>query len=195
MKIFDVSEFQALGIVKHLVEEGAEGVIVKLGETVNGIPELDPKFIEHVNAVVAEGLPYGIYFVTHAHSNEEAIAEAQWINDKVYEYLNGTEPALGVWLDAEVDSVKTTNTHGYLIAAINKMTEWGFKNVGIYAGYSFFISYLHLEELGQKNIPIWVAQYGYYENSLKSEYPNMNHVAWQYTETYNNENLDCSEWY
>ena len=45
MKVFDLSEFQPDDRVYTLAEEhDADGVILKLGETLSGTPTLDPKF-------------------------------------------------------------------------------------------------------------------------------------------------------
>lgn len=194
MKVFDISEFQDIDIWDTLIDEDVEGVIINMGETISGDQELDNSFCDHANAAVSNNIPYGIYFVTHAHSIEEAEQEAQWINDMVYQYLNGQEPELGVWIDCEVSTIKMMATHTYIMKMIEKLKSFGFSQVGIYASYSFFTDYFDLQELEELQIPIWVANYGRV-NYLKEEYPNLNHVGWQYTETYNGMNLDADEWY
>lgn len=87
--VYDISDAQPLDRVKTLVAGGtANGFILKLGETLNGVPTLDDNFITFVNDVVAAGLPYGIYYVSHARNLEMFMMEAQWINDRIAEYLN-----------------------------------------------------------------------------------------------------------
>lgn len=196
MKVFDVSEFQPDGRIQELVGLGAEGIILKLGETINGEPELDEKFIQFVNETVAAGLPYGIYYVSHARDEDMFMTEASWINDKVAELLGGQEPELGTWWDMEVPVVCRDDIWPGLRDAIGTMqTWWNSDKIGIYAGYSYFNQYLPMDELAYYGIPLWVAQYGYYENSLKEEHPECRHVAWQYAETYNGLNQDANEWY
>lgn len=181
MKVYDISEYQPDNRVQELVKAGAEGIILKLGETSNGIPELDLKFIKFVNEVVVAGLPYGIYYVSHAHNMDDFMAEARFINDKVYELLNGKEPELGTWWDMEVNAVKRNDVLPQLRDAIGTMQLWWHSNkIGIYAQYSYFYDYLDFAELKYYGIPVWVAQY-YHENSLKAEHPELEHVAWQFT--------------
>lgn len=162
---------------------GAEGIIVKIGETLNGVPTIDDNFVEHINATVAAGLPYGIYYVSHAIDGDKLMEEAQWINDMMANYLNGEVPELGVWWDMEVYNVKRMSISQELLDTIGTMQAWwhGCQKIGIYAQYSYFIDYIDLEKYAQYQIPIWVAQYCYPENSLMTEYPNLHHVAWQWT--------------
>ena len=91
MKVFDISDFQPDDRVGQLVAQGAEGIILKLGETLHGTPTLDSKFIQFVNDVVAAGLPYGIYYVSHARDMAGFMEEAKFINDQVYNLLGGHE--------------------------------------------------------------------------------------------------------
>ena len=65
--VFDLSEYQPDDRVQELLSENPEGFILKLGETISGTPSLDPKFVQFVNEITAAGLPYGIYYVCHAH--------------------------------------------------------------------------------------------------------------------------------
>lgn len=196
MLVFDISDCQPDGRVQELIELGAEGFILKLGETICGEPEIDEKFIQFVNEVVDAGLPYGIYYVSHARDMDMLIMEAQWINDQVAELLGGQEPELGTWWDMEVPVVCRDDIWPELRDAIGTMqTWWSSDKIGIYAGYSYFNEYLPSEELSYYGIPIWVAQYGYHENSLKEEHPEFNHVGWQYAEEYAGMSQDVNEWY
>ena len=79
--------------------------------------------------------------------------------------------------------------------AIGTMQSWwnNSQKIGIYAQYSYFNQFIDLAELAQYQIPVWVAQYGYHENSLKAEHPELHHVAWQFTT--NDETQDENEWY
>jgi len=193
-RVFDISEWQSSGTVQQIVNLGAEGVILRIGVTYGGVPNLDDKFIEFVNEVVAAGLPYGIYYYSKMQNYEMAEMEIQWINDRVYELLNGQEPPLGVWLDMEDEATKFDGVYEIVKWSINKMKEWGFKKVGIYTGYSYANSFMDLDDLEELQIPMWIANYDSV-NWLKEEHPGLNHVGWQYTESFEDNILDCSEWY
>jgi hypothetical protein len=157
---------------------------------------MDEKFVQFANEVVAAGLPYGIYYVSHARNMDMFMMEAQWINDKVAELLNGQEPELGTWWDMEVPVVCRDGIWPELRDAIGTMqTWWNSDKIGIYAGYSYFNQYLPANELSYYGIPVWVAQYGYHENSLKAEHPELHHIAWQYAEEYEGLSQDVNEWY
>lgn len=193
--VYDISDAQPLDRVKTLVAGGtANGFILKLGETLNGVPTLDDNFITFVNDVVAAGLPYGIYYVSHARNLEMFMMEAQWINDRVAEYLNGVEPSLGTWWDMEVDSVKRNDVWPQLKDAIGTMEDWWKSNkIGIYAStYSYIYPYLPLDELKNYNIPLWPAQYNI-ENDLKRDHPELRVIGWQFTD--NNQTQDENKWY
>ena len=198
-KVFDLSEFQPDDRISYLVENAqADGFILKFGETVCGQPELDPKFVMFVNEVVAAGLPYGIYYVSHARNQDDFMMEAEWINDKMYELLGGSFPVLGIWWDVEVEAVCRHDVWPQLRDAIGTMQSWYEANkqkIGIYSGYSYFNQYLDFAELAYYQISLWVAQYGYHENSLMAEHPELKHVAWQYAETYGGLHQDVNEWY
>lgn len=193
--VFDISEFNPNNRIQELIATGrADGFILKLGETIRSMPELDPKFIKFVNEVVAAGLPYGVYYVSHARDMNMFMMEAQWINDRVAEYLNGEEPSLGTWWDMEVEAVQRSDVWPQLRDAIGTMQGWwnNSKKIGIYAGYSYIKQYLDLRELADYQIPLWPAQY-YKENSLKLEYPELKHVGWQFTD--GNGYQDENKWY
>lgn len=192
MSVFDISEFQPDDRVQSLNNQGADGIIVKIGEAM----ELDPKFVRFVNDCVACGVLYGVYYVSHAHNADEMMQEAKWINDTIYSYLGENNlPKLGIWWDMEVGSVQRGDVWPDLRDAIGTMQSWypGYDKVGIYAQYSYFTQYIDMDALAYYDIPVWVAQYGYYENSLKAEYPACHHVAWQFTT--HGETQDENEWY
>ena len=196
--VFDISEFQPSGRVQELKELGAEGIILKIGETLSGEPTLDEKFVTFVNDCVDEGIPYGIYYVSHAQDADKFMEEAQWINDTMYNYLGGEFPELGIYFDLEVSSVCRNDVWNDLKDVIGTMQSWYLDNkdkIGIYASYSYFNQYMPLDDLAYYGIGIWQAQYGYHENSLMAEHPELNHVGWQYSDSYNGMNQDVNEWY
>ena len=196
-KVFDVSEYQPEDRVRHLIEtESPDGFIIRLGETLEGVPVLDEKFIQFVNEVVEAGIPYGIYYASHAKDMDMFKVEANYINNQMYELLNGKLPELGVWWDVEVPVLMREDMWPQLRDIIGTMESWyGTMKIGVYSGYSFFNQWVDFDELAYYGIPVWVAQYGYPENSLKAEHPELKHVAWQYADEYGELSQDVNEWY
>jgi len=196
-KVFDVSEYQPEDRVRHLIEtESPDGFIIRLGETLEGVPVLDEKFIQFVNEVVEAGIPYGIYYASHAKDMDMFKMEANYINNQMYELLNGKLPELGVWWDVEVPVLMREDMWPQLRDIIGTMESWyGTMKIGVYSGYSFFNQWVDFDELAYYGIPVWVAQYGYPENSLKAEHPELKHVAWQYADEYGELSQDVNEWY
>lgn len=196
-KVFDVSEYQPDDRVQYLIEnESPDGFIIRLGETLNGEPVLDEKFIQFVNEIVEAGIPYGIYYASHAKDMDMFKVEANFINNQMFELLNGKLPELGVWWDIEVPNLMREDMWPQLRDIIGTMEHWyNTMKIGVYSGYSFFNQWMDLGELAYYGIPVWVAQYGYPENSLKAEHPELKHVAWQYADECNGLSQDVSEWY
>lgn len=196
MSVFDLAHWQPADRIAELVEGGnCDGVILKLGErnVKTGEIELDPMFITHVNEAVRFGLPYGIYIMGRANNEAEALEEAEWVNDRVAELLNGVAPSLGTWFDLERPEVKRDYIHEDIMNAIDTMHEWwgGNNTIGIYASYSYFHDYLNMDDLIARQLPVWTAQHGDKNRLLDEGYPNV--VAWQFTnhDDYQDENV----WY
>lgn len=195
MIVFDISTWQPDNMVSKLVDLGADGIILRLGLTYGGKPELDDKFAMFLEQVKGTGLPHGIYYYSKMQNFDMAKMEAQFINDKVYEFYGGySEPPLGTWWDMEDDKTKISGIHEMTMYGVNTLVSWGFKTVGIYAGYSYFHDYLDIYDLSRRQTPLWVANYSS-KNWLKEEHPDLNFHGWQFTETYDGNVLDGNEWY
>ncbi len=194
MKVIDISGWQKWIDWQAVKDAGIEGVILKIGEHY----KLDEKFIEHVNNAVAYGLRYGVYYYAHANSIDEAIDEAVWVDKQIKTYLNGKNPPLGIWYDAEDKSLLQSNINpAYMIGNfINKLNELGYNYVGLYSSYNWLTNIIDIDLLADY-IPIWVAQYGYPENSFAMENPDRTCKIWQYTdnEKIGNMRLDCNIYY
>lgn len=193
--VYDISEWQPDDRVAELAEHGADGIILKLGETIRGEQELDPKLYHFYNECKKYNIPVGLYFVSHAHNADEFMQEAQWCNDEIFNLMQGELPT-SFWWDLEVEAVKRNDVWDDLKDVFGTQQSWYPEikdNIGIYASYSYFTTYLPLRELAYYGVGIWSAQYGYHENSLKEEYPALNHIGWQYSDT--NGYQDVSEWY
>ena len=196
MSVFDLSRWQPADRIQELVDGGnCEGVILKLGErnVDTGEIELDPMFITHVNEAVRLGQPYGIYLMSRARNAEEAIEEAQWINDKVAELLNGEEPVLGTWWDLERKEVIREDIWPDIRDAIGTMQSWwNSDKIGVYASQYYLEQYVGANELAYYGIPVWEAQYGNV-NKFRDDHPELRHILWQFTT--NNNYQDENIWY
>ena len=194
MKVIDISAWQENIDWKAVKDIGIGGVIIKIGEKTH----LDDMFITHVNNAVTYNLPYGIYYYAHASTIDEAIAEANWVDKQIKTYLNGKNPELGIWYDAEDESMFKNNINvAYMIGNfINRLNELNYNYVGLYSSYNWLTNIIDLNLLADY-IPIWTAQYRYHENSFAIENPNRICRLWQYTdsEQIGDMQLDCNIYY
>ena len=194
MKVFDISCWQDDNIVPKLKDMGADGVILRLGYTSYGQPTVDEKLEKFYHDTVTYNIPVGFYYYSKMRDYHDAHKEAEFINDKVYELLQGENPPLGLWLDMEDNTTKYYGIDEVSYQARDILSSWLFDQVGIYASYSYFKEFYNMSVLENQQIPIWVANYDR-KNWLKEEYPNLNWYGWQFTESYDGHSLDCSEWY
>ena len=194
LKVIDISAWQENINWQAIKDADIKGVIIKIGEKTH----LDDMFITHVNNAAKNNLPYGIYYYAHASTIDEAIDEANWVDNQIKTYLNGKNPELGIWYDAEDNSMlKSSNNIAYIIGNfINRLNEFGYNYVGLYSSYNWLTNVIDLNLLADY-IPIWTAQYGYHENSFAIENPNRICRLWQYTdcEQISNMQLDCNIYY
>lgn len=192
-QVVDISAWQEKLNWQKLKTNNIQGVIIKIGE----YNYLDEMFISHVNNAITYNLPYGIYYYAHASTIDEAIAEANWVDKQIKTYLNGQNPPLGIWYDAEDKSILKNNINvAYMIGNfINQLNELDYNYVGLYSSYNWLTNIIDLNLLADY-IPIWSAQY-YHENSFKLEYPNRICKIWQYTDHKQIDDmiLDCNIYY
>lgn len=190
MKIVDISAWQDNFDWDYFISLGVEGVIIKIGE--NNC--LDSMFVEHVNNAVAHGLPYGIYYYTHASSYDEAVADADSVAGWISEYLNGQTPELGIWYDAEDNSMLNGDVTATCMAFLNRLTDYGHQYQGIYASWNWLSKegahHIDVDALPEY-VPLWSAQYNSYDN-LSDEYPGRVRI-WQYTDNFHG--VDCDVYY
>ena len=188
-KVVDISAWQENLNWQALKRANIKGVIIKIGE----YHHLDDMFITHVNNAVAYNLPYGIYYYAHT----AIIDKANWVDMQIKTYLNGQNPPLGIWYDAEDKSMLKYNINvAYMIGNfINRLNELNYNYVGLYSSYNWLINIIDLNLLADY-VPIWTAQY-YHENSFKLEYPNHICKMWQYTNCKKIDDicLDCNIYY
>ena len=185
LNLIDISAWQQHINWQAILDAHIDGVIIKLGEYTN----LDEMFIRHVNDAVEYNLPYGVYYYAHAQTISESINEALWVDQMIKTYLDGENPPLGIWYDAEDESLLQSPINpAYMIGNfINKLNELDYNYVGLYSSYNWLTNIIDLNLLADY-IPIWVAQY-YHENSFKQEHPERICKIWQYTDSKQIDNM------
>lgn len=182
MKVLDLSAWQENVDWQGLVDEGIEGVILKIGER----NHMDDMFVDHVNKAVEYGLKYGVYYYAHASSYDEAVDEADIVGGWIEEYLRGETPELGIWYDAEDKSMLSGDVTACCLAFMNRLTDYGHQYNGIYSGWNWLSEegahHINMDDLPDY-VPYWVAQYNR-RNDLLIERPDKNIRIWQYTDHY-----------
>lgn len=193
MNVIDVSDWNDHINWSHMIDEGVEGVIVKISEG-RTLSELHGK---HIAAASARGLSWGVYCYTHAQTTERAEEEAE----VVIEALNALgcgAPELGIWFDVEdpevlaLDKENLTAVCSAFISACNAKDY----QAGIYASLYILETSIGVEDLADY-VPYWCAQYGTSECGFRDSYPDNILAGWQWTDRYSigGENYDMSEWY
>lgn len=193
MKVIDISDWNDHINWSHMIDEGVEGVIVKISEG-RTLSELHGK---HISAAAARGLPWGVYCYTHAKTAARAEEEAEAVMDAL-NALGCGAPELGIWFDVEdpevlaLDKENLTAVCSAFISACNAKDY----QAGIYASLYTLETFIGVEELADY-VPYWCAQYGVSECGFRDSCPDNILVGWQWTDCYSigGQNYDMSEWY
>lgn len=192
MKVIDVSGWNNDIDWSHLINEGVEGVIVKISEG-RTLSELHGK---HIASASARGLPWGVYCYTHAQTTARAEEEAAVVIEAL-DALGYGAPPLGIWIDVEApetigqDREDVTAICSAFISACNAA---GY-SAGIYASLSTITDCMNLDDLADY-VPVWIAQYAK-QCDFHDYFPNRILAGWQYTDSFDvdGNKYDMSEWY
>ena len=193
MKVIDISDWNDHVNWSHMIDEGVEGVIVKISEG-RTLSELHGK---HISAAAARGLPWGVYCYTHAKTAARAEEEAEAVMDAL-NALGCGAPELGIWFDVEdsevlaLDKEDITAICSAFITACNAADY----QAGIYASLYTLETSIGVEDLADY-VPYWCSQYGASECGFRDSYPDNILAGWQWTDCYSigGQNYDMSEWY
>jgi len=189
MKGIDISAWQENIDWQAVGDAGIEFVVVKLGE--NG--RVDPMFVQHINDAISKGLKIGVYLYSHATTVDEAIAEADFVNEQIKTYLDGKCPEIGIWFDVEDPGIEAAGVDITALCSefINQLQAAGYKYVGVYSSYNWLTNG-NIDTSRLPDTPIWVAQYNY-----ECNYEGPNLKVWQYTDSLNigGINFDGNEYY
>lgn len=190
----DVSSHQSRIDWGLVSKAGIDFAILRVGYGDNWKSQDDVQFLNNVNGVTNNHIPYGVYiysYATNLHGNSSLNADSASIDSEIAHTLrllnsiNDNQKQyfkLPVFLDMEDDSTKyigksrLTQFADYFCGAIEQN---GYK-CGVYANKNWLTTYLDSKYLVDK-YDIWLAHYtdGYYD---MSDYTGKYHI-WQYSST------------
>lgn len=193
MNVVDLSDWNDHINWSHMIDEGVEGVIVKISEG-RTLSELHGK---HIAGAAARGLKWGVYCYTHAQSTARAEEEAEVVMDALAALDYGT-PELGIWLDVEASEVLALDKEDITAICSAFITACNAEDyqAGIYASLYTLENFIGVEDLADY-VPYWCAQYGTGECDFHESYPGNILAGWQWTDGYEVDGAlyDMSEWY
>ncbi len=150
--------------------------------------QFDSRFIENLEGLVSEELPFGIYHVAFATTVKEAELEAEYILTALTEY--GSEykdkMSLPIAYDVEVDEISGLSQKqltDVVIAFCSKIYEAGYTPI-VYANGNFFKNHLNLEKLNALSYGFWYASYKSnpnFDEKITISDSNVEPIMWQYT--------------
>lgn len=181
LKIIDLS--QNNGSVDFAKLKGQiDGVILRVGYRGYGwagTMVTDTMFREYASQCNKLGIPLGVYWVTQATSDVEAISEAAYVEAHIRSY----DLALPVFLDSEWGEYQTGTGRAdrlpkkirtqYALTFLCKMRDYGYRT-GLYTGTSWFQTEIDGEAIRADGNAIWLA-------SVENIEPAIPYDAWQYS--------------
>lgn len=179
--IIDISQFNGM-IDFNKVKGHVDGVIIRVGYRGYGSGKIsvDTRAINNLAGATAAGIPVGVYFVTQAISEAEAVGEAVYVLDVIKRY----KISLPVFIDSENGSrigkgradagmISKAKRTAILRSFCEKVKSEGY-TAGIYASESWYNTQLIFADIS--DFYIWVAKYS-------AVSPNVKYNAWQYTDS------------
>lgn len=138
---------------------GVDYVIIRVGyrgSTAGALID-DSRFIANINGAKGAGLKVGVYFVTQAVNDVEAVYEASMVLDRI----KGYSLDLPVFLDVEPsggrgDRIDKATRTSVIIAFCETIRSAGY-SAGVYANKTWLDTKMDASQLG--NYKIWVAHY------------------------------------
>ena len=182
----DVSKFQGEIDWEKVKAEGFEFAIIRLGYRGYGNGQLvtDECFEKNIKAAEAAGLETGVYFLSQALNEEEAVEEAQYAISELERCSNGSL-SYPIVIDSEkikFDSSRTESMNGAertdtVLAFCRTVEDAGYSSA-LYANSKWLTTELDIRRL--TDIDIWYADYQIYDNCEAPLYP-YPFTIWQYT--------------
>jgi GH25 family lysozyme M1 (1,4-beta-N-acetylmuramidase) len=181
-KVIDVSQFNTI-TSWPTVAQSVDAAIIRAGYRGYGSAGTlvtDTAFATNMTQAIAAGLPVGVYFVTQAITEAEAIAEADYVVNLCkpytlkYPIFWDTENGNGG--NGRADSNKLTKAMRTkcAVAFCERIKALGY-TPGIYASQSWFTDQLDYASIASYDA--WVAKYSKTAPTLKD------YAGWQYTDS------------
>lgn len=180
-KVIDLSEFNG-AISWSTVKSHVDGVILRAGYrgySAPGVLVTDKKFKENIKGAIAQNIPVGIYWLSQAISDAEALAEANYLNNLLKSY----DIAYPVYLDSEraepngkgrADQLTKAKRTQYGLTFCQAMRDAGY-TAGLYCSESWYTDCIDGAAFAAASYEIWIAKYS-------SAKPSIGCGAWQYTD-------------
>ena len=163
-KVRDISKWNTVTNYASVVKE-SDGVIVRIAYRGSSTGKIvaDPSAEAHINGLLKNNCPIGIYFFDNAITKEEAIEEAEYCIQFIKK--NNLKLSFPVIIDSEygnkektgrADKLSKEKRTDNILAFIDVINKAGYQ-AAIYASDSWFVE--HLEFGRVKNCKRWVAAY------------------------------------
>lgn len=189
-KGIDVSHHQG-SIDWDTVAPNIDFAIVRCGYGDDLTEQDDRYWYQNADACTRLGIPFGVYLMSYAVTDEQARSEAQ----HVLRLIDGYEPTLPIYLDLEDTKYILPNCsnedilrHAQIFCDI--LEDAGY-NVGVYANYNWWTNYLTDPAYDQWSR--WIARYASATGYDKS------YDMWQYSDSGSipgiSGNVDLDYWY
>ena len=168
----DVSRYQGTINWEKVKKAGIDFTMIGVGYVIDGVRQSDPRFEYNIKNAIEAGVEVGVYIYSHATTESEARAEA----DFVLNQIDGYKISYPVAFDIE-DTVhlglSTKERTDLTIAFLEEIEEAGYYPM-IYASEYWFNSNMDLSRLTRYDK--WVARWG---SSISFQPLSM----WQYSST------------
>lgn len=185
MKVIDLSKYNLVSDWSK-VKTAVDGVIIRCAYRGYGSGKIvqDSKFAEFATACKAQGIPFGVYFMSQAITEQEGKEEADYAVNLAEQYgatlqiIIDSEDGDGTQKVVRADGLSKAKRTAVVKAFCQRVAERGHIG-GVYASESWFNSKLNYSELTQYFI--WVAKYGVNNGSKCSTVNLSKYDAHQYT--------------
>lgn len=175
----DVSKFQGKILWDEVASDGIDGAMLRLGYRGYSVGEImtDDTYEDNIEGALENDLKVGIYFLSQAVSDEEALEEAEYVIDELRSYDITGPVAIDIELvggdDGRGNALSVAERTRYSITFLEAIREAGYEPM-IYGNLKSYLVMLDLEQL--EAYPKWFAYYDDYP------YWPYDMDMWQYTE-------------
>ncbi|MBQ8946825.1 MAG: hypothetical protein IJ058_08445 [Lachnospiraceae bacterium] len=175
----DVSKFQGKVKWSEVAKDGIDGTMIRIGYRgySKGDIMMDDTFEDNIEGALKNDLQAGVYFLSQAISEEEAVEEAEYVIEILQDYEITGPVALDIELvggdDGRGNALSMEERTRYSIAFLERIKKADYDPL-IYGNLKSFLIMLDLEKL--EDYPKWFASYD------DEPYWPYEMDYWQYTE-------------